>query len=197
MSFINHADIETNTRVGFIKVCHILAKGLSFPNDRPLIISITGQMDVGKALLADAMINALDERLSNKKYNVPFDVKMAFELSPGHASHIPVHGYIEMDGKDEPIHFIRNLGDLRRAQKKEETGLIFYSDRNPLPDSDLLVDITTHIKDRDGSVIRNNWSRFWSITVLRSSLYNEKMSKMLEHLDSIRARQLYKKSLDI
>ena len=52
MDFTVRANIQTKSRVEFIKVCHVLAKGLTFPDSRPLVISIAGQMDVGKALRA-------------------------------------------------------------------------------------------------------------------------------------------------
>lgn len=44
MEYVTGASFETKTRRGFIKVCHILAKGLTFSIDRPLVISIGGQV---------------------------------------------------------------------------------------------------------------------------------------------------------
>jgi|GEM_PF-3632779 len=78
MKLITGASFETNTRKGFIKACHILAKGFTIPKVRPLIININGSMNVGKALVADAFLNALTEKGKHPKYHVPISSKMAF-----------------------------------------------------------------------------------------------------------------------
>ena len=196
MSLTLQANLETKSRQGFIKLCHVLAKGLTIPEDKPLIISIVGQMDVGKALVADAMINALDENPRIKKYNVPPSSKMAFESEPAQAAHFAVRGYLEKDGEKLPVFFVRQYDDLERIKKNTPKGLIFFSDQNTLEGADLLIDLKAKIKDSLGAVVTNNWQRTWSISVLGRSLYKQKMSDMLDYLNAIHARQLYKKSLD-
>jgi hypothetical protein len=166
MDFTVRANIQTKSRVEFIKVCHVLAKGLTFPDSRPLVISIAGQMDVGKALVADAIINALDENPKIKKYKVPPSAKMSFESEPAQASHFLVRGFIEMDGQKLPVFFVRQHDDLERVKKQTQKGLIFFSDQDPNYHADMVIDLSTKFKDLSGAVLVDRWQRNWDISIL-------------------------------
>lgn len=191
MKIVTGASFETKTRKGFIKACHILAKGPTFSIDRPLVISIGGQMNVGKALVADAFLNALTEKGKNKKYDVPVSSKMAFEAEPAQAAHFPVRGFIMYEGELMSAHFIRQQEDLSRLLQQGKKQLIFISGDGFVEQADLQIDLNTP------SFTGQQWHRSWNVSVLKTVLMNSKMRDMLSHLNDVREYQLYKKSMDI
>ena len=81
------SSFETYSRAGFIKACHILASGHVSTGNH--LVGITGSMNV-ESLERDAFINALDEGIETKKYDMPPSPKMAFEVELLQAAHFPV-----------------------------------------------------------------------------------------------------------
>jgi hypothetical protein len=196
MNFTMGASLHTHTRAGFIKTCHILAKGLTMPDNGSLVVGIAGSMDVGKALVADAFINALNEKESVKKYDVPYSPKMAFEFAPAQAAHFPVRGFITHNGELMPVHFVRQRDDLERLMREDKKQLIFFSDNNVCDDAHLQIDLTAPSVYSSTELLQRQWERSWVVSVVKPELMNERMSSMLSHMNSIRANQIHRQALN-
>ncbi len=95
--------LETKNRIEFIKVSHLLAKGLDVAARRLTLILLTGQFDVWKSLVADSIMNALDDAVlsddDKQRYRVPKDNKMILEPEPASALKIPARGFITIGGE--------------------------------------------------------------------------------------------------
>ena len=197
MNLVTGASFNTYSRAGFIKACHILAKGITVPRNGSLVIGIVGSMDVGKALVADAFINALNEKESVRKYDVPYSLKMAFESEPAQAAQFPVRGYITHNGELMPVHFVRQRDDLERLMREDKKQLIFFSDSQVCKDAHLQIDITGPSVYSSAELLQRQWGRSWVVSTFKPELMNEKMSDMLSHLNDVRGYHIHKRALDL
>ena len=179
------AEIKVNDRKGLIKICHLLAKGMSHPiGDSQLNIDILGKLNSRKSLVVDAMINALNDK--DKKYLVPIADKMRFETTPGSAIDFPACAAISVGGVETYIRFVRRKEDIP-CMRIGMPGINFYSP----PGSDAPSSGRAHMRINVERLNESDGFAKLSI-IVEDTILNEKMREVLEHIDKINTRTVTK-----
>lgn len=182
---------ETNTRAELIKACHILAKGMNLSLS-PIIIGVTGEFDIGKSLIADALLNTLDD--DAKKYDVPKQNKMSLEKVPGEALQSAMKTEIISQGLRTEFNFTRSRYSTPCAKTLPQIIVLSHNDYTVLKESSLLISLTKPI---NLSEIGRSFRRKWQVTLLKPDKHAPNMLEQMDHLRQFHARRLYKQSLDI
>lgn len=176
------------SRNGFIKLFHLLSKGLSLSEDGTLEINILGGVNTRKSLVADTLVVALDE--NRKNYVVPVSNKMCFESVAGGAIDFPACGYIRFQGKDALVRFVRQDDHMPSMLINMPDINIFVptgSDNQPRASADMVL-VIEKLDISDTYRIRGE--------ILSTFLQNDKMQKIVDHINEVNLRKIARLSED-
>jgi hypothetical protein len=190
------ASFVTPSREAFVKACAILANGLDMPRHQSLVISVQGSMDVGKSLVADAMIGALSDDMS--PYAIKADNKMLFEKKPAQAAAFPVRGQTTIAGRKTHVHFVRSEMDYDEVSMwlvrhgGDNPAIIFYGGSNHLPFHKSNIQIGLHNRYGECSEDHLKWHRQWDVLISPERLNYDSILRTVGRLKAIGEGQSYR-----
>jgi len=185
--------IETKNRKEFIKVCHILASGLDVGSRRSTTIILRGKFDIGKSLIADSIISALNDDLKMKhRYAVPEGNKMMLEAQPAQALQHAVKGRVKHNGRDVRIIFARSPYDIPSQGENDAPRLVFlaHNDSSISHKIDLVIRLDKQFDFKN----MNDPARQWDVTITGHQLFNDRMMEKIRHLKQVTARRMHQKT---
>jgi hypothetical protein len=164
----------TKTRGEFVKICHILAAGLDVTSRPRTMIGIEGMFDVGKSLVADGFLNALDD--DAVKYDCPPLYRMSLESQPSDAITAAMRTKIKTGGEWMELSFLRST---QHDTSDFEPQLVVLS-------GDIMfehwgVDMIVRLEPLPHET---PWHRDWHITITSKTLMTPAMLQQLRHLNN-------------
>lgn len=180
--------LQTTSRDDFIKVCAMVASGIDPEQHQCLVISISGRMDVGKSLVADAMIASLSD--DKDPHELAYDNKMSFEKEPAQAAKFPVRGYACIGGRKVDVRFVRSSMDYHEVKNAlsfngdNHPSIIFFADTNHLQSADVGMRVSlTNPYPHDPGKDYPQWVRKWDVLLSPDHMFYDRMLSTVMRLN--------------